>query len=91
MTPFLPPPQYDVPPSVPVIEHVLGYDEIVAHCGDHMGCTVPNKGKCEIWVLKAGSMIVSKSGQVVLPEWMADILRRHELAHCNGWPKDHPK
>jgi hypothetical protein len=22
--------------------------------------------------------------------WNSDIIIRHELGHCNGWPADHP-
>jgi hypothetical protein len=79
----IPPPQYDHPPSIPVIEKVLSYDAVQAICpkiygvalmpGQHYnGCGVVIKNVCYIWRVDN------------------DLVRRHERAHCSGWPKDHP-
>jgi hypothetical protein len=74
------PPQYDHPPAIPVVEHVLPLAEVQRHCslGGRLaapegrwwlGCSVVNAidGKC--YVVRIDD-----------PE-----TRRHELAHCNGW------
>lgn len=92
---LIPPPQYDVPPAVPVIERVLPYDEAWRICsggieaadrpgwgeprrikGYDPGCAwlAPYYGKVRCYIVRVDS----------------ETVRRHELAHCNGWPKDHP-
>lgn len=42
--------------------------------GSH-ACAKVIGGVCHIWVLK---------------DKLTPALLRHELAHCNGWPADHP-
>lgn len=45
------------------------------------GCAYPGKGFCFIvWSF-------DPSGR---DPHMADNVRRHEIAHCNGWPAHHP-
>ena len=34
-------------------------------------------GVCEIYVVRSGN-------------WIESVVIRHELAHCNGWPANHP-
>lgn len=68
-----PPPQYvHAFPGV-VVERRLTIQEIEATCGrGNMACSWPPLapgGKCFIWV----------------PFDADPKLRRHELAHCNGW------
>ena len=79
MATLLPPPQYDVPPPMPVIELVFGIDDVRRVCsmymgrpGNFRGCSFKKDGKC--YVFRIGS-----------PE-----VERHERAHCAGWPADHP-
>lgn len=43
------------------------------------GCAYPFKGECFI--------VYSYSSQ---DRKMVDNVRRHEVAHCNGWPSNHP-
>ena len=44
-------------------------------------------------------LLVGKSAcHIILPSretaarrgWDQDIIRRHEIGHCDGWPEDHP-
>jgi len=79
---LLPPTQFDFPPAVPVIERVLGMNEVHRFCnaragqagdmGQTWGCSWKEGGKC--YVVRVDN----------------ESVRRHELAHCNGWPHDHP-
>lgn len=47
-----------------------------------IGCALPGDAKCKIVILddKLIRAIGSTTGHVL----------RHEMAHCNGWPSDHP-
>jgi len=80
---FVPPPEYDVPPSIPVIEKIMNLDEVSALCAAKMnrallpgqwiqGCTRVVNGTCYIWRIDD------------------KITQRHEMAHCAGWPYNHP-
>lgn len=85
---IVPPPQYDHPPQVPVIEHVLKFGELARYCDPPppglatYGCAHPRKDKCDIFLLEPRFYLAGKA--------QFDATRRHELAHCNGWPADHP-
>jgi len=75
---LLPPPQYDVPPPISVIETVMTAAEVNYWCnkaagyGRWNGCAVTRNGNC--YIVRVD---------------MADVAR-HERAHCAGWPADHP-
>src|SRR5216684_2677957 len=68
---LLPPPQYDVPPTVPVIQHIVSKAEVAKYCADRLACSFALKDRCIVYLPKGSAIF--------------DILRRHELAHCNGW------
>jgi len=77
-----PPPRYLHPFNGPVIERVLSLSAARRACA-RMGtradaCSWVKGGKCYI--------VIPRNGPV------RDLhpYRRHELAHCNGWPADHP-
>jgi hypothetical protein len=83
---LLPPSQYDHPPTIPVVERIVQWDELQKLCHTVIvrekfstatghgawGCAGIVGGKCYVFRLD-----------------MPDVAR-HELAHCNGWPSDHP-
>jgi hypothetical protein len=75
-----PPPQYDHPYRGPVVEQRLSVLQIIQLCrGLGEGCAFVDKGVCHI----------------ALPSDEKDtrlmaLMRRHEVAHCNGWPSHHP-
>ena len=72
------PPQFDRPPSIPVIEQRLNHDTLQIICRasntarwfeTYYGCAVRKPDKCVVFLsVQAG-----------------EDVRRHELAHCNGW------
>jgi hypothetical protein len=77
-----PPPQYARPYHGQVIERVLPLGAARQACrrvgarGD--ACAWVKDGKCYI--------VIPRNGPV------RDLhgYRRHEIAHCNGWPMNHP-
>ncbi len=103
----MPPQQYDVPPPLPVIEHVLSYAEVQRHCRRYANASADTrwiggcarfilegsrKVKCEVWVSgpsSVGYVPELKTEGFITKDVTADI-RRHERAHCAGWPADHP-
>jgi hypothetical protein len=78
-----PPPQYNHPYKGPVIEYVLPRAEARAMCRKRSAwadaCSWTKDGKCYI-VLPRGGPVKSLAPY-----------RRHEIAHCNGWPANHPQ
>lgn len=100
----MPPPPYDHPPTIPVIEHVIPFLELQKTCqgarwnirpGDVMfGCSrlIDNGTKCEVFLVKVdpGVYMVEKGKKKAYDATRFAGVRRHELAHCNGWPGDHP-
>jgi hypothetical protein len=72
-----PPPQYDRRYDGPVIVQVLTIGQIKAICGDWAdACSWLDGGECHI-VLPQGGIALG-------------FIRRHEEAHCRGWPSNHP-
>lgn len=76
--PLLPPPQYDFPPTIPVLEHVLSPQEVQKLCGKMLG---PGIWYGCAWLIKDSICVVIRIKD-------SDVAR-HENGHCNGWPPDH--
>src|SRR5262249_21779096 len=80
---ILPPPaRYDHRPAMPVVDRVLPLAQARAACAK-MGaradaCSWMKGGKCFVVIPRDG------------PVRDLNAYRRHEFAHCNGWPEDHP-
>jgi len=83
-----PPSRYDF--SYPGQLNEVKLDALAVHkyCGGRgdavqrlLGCAVPLGAKCIIVLPKVESMLISKAQQ--------DRVRRHEVAHCNGWGVNH--
>ena len=47
-----------------------------------VGCAHVGRGECEI--------IIANDEWLKALGWNADVITRHERAHCEGWPADHP-
>jgi hypothetical protein len=80
-----PPAQYNHPYDGPVNEQVMPVAEVHAVCTSMGGS--PRGVACS-WVSADGTC------NIVLPndeEAPVSTYRRHEIAHCNGWPWDHPR
>jgi hypothetical protein len=78
-----PPPQYNHPYKGPVAEIVMSLAQARALCRKHGAiadaCSWIKDGKCYIVMPRDGPV------KALAP------YRRHEVAHCNGWPAHHPR
>jgi hypothetical protein len=52
-------------------------------CSFHFFHSVTSKPRCYVYI--APEFWLAHNGVTV------EQVRRHELAHCNGWPGDHPR
>jgi hypothetical protein len=80
-----PPARYNHPYGGPVDERVVSAAQVRALCMS-IG-TSPFAAACSV-VGEDGAchIILPYDGQAPV-----SIYRRHEIAHCNGWPPDHPR
>jgi hypothetical protein len=75
-----PPPQYDHAFHGQVIERRLSQAELFQLChGPVTACASVSRGICHIALLND-----EKDPRLTA------LMRRHEIAHCNGWPSYHP-
>jgi hypothetical protein len=74
---MMPPPLYDHVPNMPVQEHVLDFRSVDAICRRHGLPALQGR-------TYNGCAFIIKG---VCYIWRIDdaSVRRHELAHCNGW------
>lgn len=87
---LIPPPQYDVPPAVPVIERVVPYDEAWRVCSDwNEKAGNPGWGKVRQLPRYQPGCVAISNGKCWIVRVEGDAVRRHELGHCNGWPQNH--
>jgi len=83
MAGFHPPPQYDYAPAIPVIEQVLSYDEVQKICPSVTGRAL--SGPERFW-----GCAIKRDGKCYIYTVDDQFVKRHERAHCNGWPGHHP-
>jgi hypothetical protein len=80
LTALVPPLQYDHAYNGPVIEQRLSALEVFFLChGPTTACSWVSKRVCHI--------VFSNSEK---DDRAIALIRRHETAHCNGWPASHP-
>jgi hypothetical protein len=79
-----PPAQYNHPYDGPVVERVMPVAEVRALCTSQ-GAS-PRGVACS-WVSDGTCYIVLPSDE----QAPVSTYRRHETAHCNGWPAKHPR
>lgn len=82
----LPPVEFDKPYTGKLTIEVVSLAQLVATCSSaswaSLGCAFPGKDKCHIKLLDEAA--IRAAG------WTVELMLRHERAHCNGWPGDHP-
>jgi hypothetical protein len=78
-----PPAQFNHPYSGPVVERVMPVAQVRALCTSKGGSA---KGVACSWVSNGTCYIVLPNDE----QAPVSTYRRHEIAHCNGWPADHP-
>jgi hypothetical protein len=86
---WLPPLEYDHPYTGKL--HIIRADKnlLLKKCSaplglgaDQLACADPSENECVIFL--ASNDILEITG------WSEEILLRHEIGHCNGWPGNHP-
>lgn len=88
-----PPARYVHPPTVPVIEHVLEYGPLQFWCSMFPGPNHLQVFKDKTRHFNGCSAFLPIDGEKTCFVWYLPgdtAARRHELAHCNGWPGNHP-
>jgi hypothetical protein len=76
-----PPDKYNHLYNGPVVEYVISLAEVRDICGyDGVACSWLADGTCYRVLPSGGPGLASVS-----------VYRRHETAHCNGWPANHPR
>jgi hypothetical protein len=79
-----PPAQYNHPYNGQVVERVVPEAEVRSLCMAMgldlltVACSWRSNNVCHI--------VLPNDGQAPI-----ETFRRHEIAHCNGWPADHPR
>lgn len=83
-----PPPEYSGPYTGKLTERLVPLVEIGGACSAlgtktlyAWGCAQRRDGACLIFLPAIGPGVTSA---------LQEQIRAHELAHCNGWPNDHP-
>jgi hypothetical protein len=81
---WLPPPEYDYPFPGKVTEIRGDASFIHRACGNSsIGCarlSLAQQGECTIYL--ANDDVITRLG------FTLDVVRRHEIGHCNGWVHD---
>jgi len=87
---ILPPPVYDHAFKGQLIERHGSLAEVKHYCHtiegivssyQALGCAKVYGRKCFIMIPKTGGTVTAR---------LQSQIRRHEIAHCNGWPANHP-
>jgi hypothetical protein len=88
---ILPPPAYDHPFKGHLAVQVATLAQIKNFCHTRhgivsayqaLGCAKVRPGRCFIMIPKVGGQITAR---------LQSEIRRHEIAHCNGWAGHHPR
>jgi hypothetical protein len=85
---FLPPLAYDFPYTGKLTVRRVGPDQMRLVCPlpkpgrVTIGCAHIGKGECEV--------IIADNTTLEFLGWNYQLVLRHELGHCEGWPADHP-
>ena len=90
---WIPPPEYDKPYTAGPVIVVRGDEKLMGQMCPKtafpvtLGCRVPinsSPGSSACFLVIAKDDILAHEG------WKYEQLRRHEIAHCHGWPAGHP-
>jgi hypothetical protein len=83
---YVPPHKYDHKPAMVVIEHVAPIVDVEKFCRSRSG-----HRQNGFYRITGCQWFEGKTCHIVVPsDLYTKQTRRHELAHCNGWPADHP-
>jgi hypothetical protein len=84
----LPPPEYDKPFAGKLTEIRVGPAIMRSICPKTiypvtLGCAYSTSDKSECVIVLVSDELIRAAG------WTSEIVRRHEIGHCNGFPADH--
>jgi hypothetical protein len=68
-----------------IISRIDSTTEVGLLCGQAapmLSCSQRRDNECEI--------IMATDNVIRIFGYLVDVVLRHEIAHCNGWPQDHP-
>jgi hypothetical protein len=83
--PVLPPVEYDHPYTGDLTVSIVSQEEIARQCPNakaRLGCNRRWPDECLVWI--APDDVIEALGLT------REVVLRHEIGHCNGWPSDHP-
>lgn len=87
-----PPPTWIADPPQTMIELRLPRSRLNVLCrliGGDPGFQYRDLYGCSLWAIGGCLIVVPSVDAVITAKTQADI-RAHEVAHCNGWPGNHP-
>ncbi|HWM46932.1 MAG TPA: hypothetical protein VNR11_08470 [Xanthobacteraceae bacterium] len=67
--------------SLAQVEHICHTMEGIVSSYRALGCAKKFPGACFVMIPRIGGKVTAH---------MQAQIRRHEIAHCNGWPAHHP-
>ena len=84
----LPPPEYDKPFTGKLTEIRVPPETMRAICPKTifpltLACAYPTRDQSECLIIMLSDELIKAAG------WTPEIVRRHEVGHCNGFPADH--
>jgi hypothetical protein len=68
--------------SLSEVEHFCHTMQGIVSAYRALGCAEVFPTRCFIMIPKIGGQITTR---------LQSQIRRHEIAHCNGWPDNHPR
>src|SRR5205085_10400186 len=85
---ILPPPEYDKPFTGKLTEIRVPPETMRAICPKTifpltLACAYPTRDQSECLIIMLSDEMLKAAG------WAPEIVRRHEVGHCNGFPADH--
>jgi hypothetical protein len=91
----VPPKEYDYPYNGVVLvvqardqNHVRELcPTAVFNTGEALGCAQVTRLN---WGVSGCRIVMAPDDEIKRPGVPPDLVKRHEMAHCNGWPADHP-
>ena len=93
---LVPPAEYDHPYTkgpLEIIRIPVAGDRLTEMIGpcrkERLGCAQPTNTECKVYIV--ADEYIARNDQAMKRLGIDyNIILRHEVAHCNGWPYDHP-
>jgi hypothetical protein len=86
----MPPPEYDRPYDGVLVTTVANSQKQVREWCPDAKFTLGVALACTHRYPTGCRMVIASDKLLTAAGFPAEMVKRHELAHCNGWPADHP-